>query len=70
MTKYSDCFRICINKNVPVGFVGSIDNDIRVCVDDKYKKRGIAKFMILEASIKLLIKLVEELMELFLKSYR
>jgi len=32
----------------PVGFVGVISDDIRVCVSPHYKKKGIGKFMITE----------------------
>ena len=47
MEKYHKSYKICLmNNQIPVGFVGSIDGDIRVCTDDKYKNKGIAKFMI------------------------
>lgn len=47
MKKYANAYRICLlNNKIPVGFVGSIDGDIRVCTDDKYKNQGIGKFMI------------------------
>ena len=49
MKKYSSCYRIAlINKVVPVGYVGVIENDIRVCVGEKYRQMGIGKFLIQE----------------------
>lgn len=31
---------------VRVGFIGVVDEDIRVCVDDAYKGKGIGKWMV------------------------
>ena len=49
MTKHSHEYRICLLGEIPVGFVGSVNNDIRVCVAHKYKNKGIGKFMIKKA---------------------
>jgi len=46
MTKYSDCFRIALLKNEPVGYFGVIEDDIRICVHPAYQKRGIGKFLV------------------------
>ena len=46
MSKYSSCYRIALVEEVPVGFVGVIDNDIRVCTHPDYQGRGVGKFMI------------------------
>lgn len=47
MEKYAKAYSICLlNNQIPVGFVGSIDGDIRVCTDNKYKNQGIGRFMI------------------------
>ena len=54
MKKYSDCYRVAvINVTAadsvvkhPVGFVGVIDNDIRVCTHPDFQGRGVGKFMI------------------------
>jgi hypothetical protein len=46
MKKYADCYWVCEVDDIPVGFVGSIDGDIRVATDPKRKKEGHAKFMI------------------------
>lgn len=46
MSKYSDCFRIALLDGIPVGFVGVIEDDIRVCTHPDYQGKGIGKFMI------------------------
>lgn len=54
MKKYSDCYRIAIMETSngdaiiqhPVGFVGVIDNDIRVCTHPDFQGKGVGKFMI------------------------
>jgi RimJ/RimL family protein N-acetyltransferase len=57
MKKYNDCYWVCksyvIDKGNKilyerVGFVGVVDNDIRVCVAPVYHQMGIGKFMINE----------------------
>lgn len=48
MRKYKECYKICLYGNQPVGFVGVIDNDIRVATKPSFKKMGIGKFMINE----------------------
>jgi len=46
MTKYSDCFRIALLNNKPVGYFGVIEDDIRICVHPDYQKKGIGKFLV------------------------
>lgn len=48
MEKYEKCYFVCLLDNVPVGFVGVIDNDIRVATSPTFKKKGVGKFMINE----------------------
>lgn len=48
MKKYSHFYRICLFNGVPSGFVGVIDNDIRVCTHPDFQNNGIGKFMINE----------------------
>ena len=51
MRKHGSCYFICLNNlNKPVGWVGVVDNDIRVCVSHAEKKQGIGSFMINELS--------------------
>ena len=46
MSKYSSCYRIALVGEIPVGFVGVINNDIRVCTHPNYQGKGVGKFMI------------------------
>jgi hypothetical protein len=48
MSIYGKFYHICLMNDVPVGFVGVIDDDIRVATKSDYKKMGIGKFMINE----------------------
>lgn len=48
MKKYNNFFKICLFENEPVGFIGVIDNDIRVATKPEYKNKGIGKFMVNE----------------------
>ena len=46
MSEYQKCYRICLLDGDPCGYVGVIDNDIRICTQKKYQGRGIGKFML------------------------
>lgn len=47
MEKNGDKFFICLlDDSIPVGYIGVIDNDIRVCTSPQYKQLGIGKFML------------------------
>lgn len=48
MKKYSKFYRITLLNNEPVGFIGVIENDIRICTHPDFQKLGIGKFMINE----------------------
>ena len=48
MKKNSHNYRICLKSNVPVGYFGVLDNDIRICTSPKYQNQGIGKFMLKE----------------------
>ena len=51
MGKHEDSYYVCINKNKKhVGWVGVVENDIRVCVHMDHKNKGIGKFMIIQFS--------------------
>ena len=52
MQKYGHLYYICLLDEIPVGFVGSIDGDIRVATDPKYQGMGIGKYMISEIMCK------------------
>jgi len=48
MKKNEKDYYVCLLDKEPAGFVGVIENDIRVATKPEYKKNGIAKFMINE----------------------
>lgn len=50
MKEYSGCYRIALVDGVPAGFVGVIDDDIRICTHPDFQKKGVAKFMLTECS--------------------
>ena len=48
MQKYNKNYRIALVDGEPAGYVGVIDDDIRICVHPAFQKRGVGKFMINE----------------------
>ena len=48
MSRYSDCYYLCLVDGNPAGFIGVIDDDIRVCTHPDYWKKGVALFMVKE----------------------
>jgi len=48
MNKYNDNYYVCLCDDIPCGFIGEIDGDIRLCTDPQYQGRGIGSFMIRE----------------------
>ena len=52
MEKYSDHYYICLEGETPVGWVGSIDQDIRVATHPDHQKKGVGKFLINEIMVR------------------
>jgi len=48
MTKYEKCYYICLFNGDPVGFIGSVDGDIRIATLPGYQRRGVGTFMVNE----------------------
>jgi GNAT superfamily N-acetyltransferase len=48
MTKYAECYRIALLNGAAVGYVGVIDNDIRVCVHPDHHRQGVGRFLVAE----------------------
>ncbi len=46
MERYSDSYRIALINGEPAGFVGVVDDDIRVCTHPNFQGKGLGKFMI------------------------
>jgi RimJ/RimL family protein N-acetyltransferase len=48
MEKYNDYYFVCVLGDTPIGYIGVIDDDIRICTDNDHKKSGAGTFMIKE----------------------
>ena len=48
MQKYNDNYYICLYDSKPVGFIGEIDDDIRVAVIPSMQGMGLGKYMVNE----------------------
>lgn len=49
MATHKDDYFICLDdNNMALGWIGVVENDIRLCVDNDHKNRGVGKFMINE----------------------
>lgn len=48
MTVHYKYYKIALIDNAPVGYIGVIDDEIRICVHPAFQKRGVGKFMVKE----------------------
>jgi len=48
MKKNSDYFYICLDNDIPIGYTGVIEKDIRVATHPDHQGKGVASFMINE----------------------
>ena len=48
MSQYNDYFYICLYKGEPAGYIGVIDDDIRVATHPDYQGKGVGSFMVRE----------------------
>jgi RimJ/RimL family protein N-acetyltransferase len=48
MKKYGKYYYVCLYNNIPCGYIGVIDNDIRFAVHQSYQGKGIGTFMLTE----------------------
>lgn len=49
MKKYSDKYWVCLNWDLqPIGYIGEIDDDIRLAVIEEAQRNGVAMFMVNE----------------------
>ena len=48
MSQYNDYFYICLYKGKPAGYIGVIDDDIRVATHPDYQGKGVGSFMVKE----------------------
>ena len=49
MQAFGDSFYICLDNDKPIGYIGVINNDIRVATHPDHQGNGVAKFMVNEA---------------------
>ena len=48
MHDFNNCYYLCIEDGKPVGYIGEINDDIRLAVVTQHQKKGIGKFMLNE----------------------
>ena len=49
MSKYGNGYYICLNKNdEPIGFIGEVNDDIRIAVILEEQRKGVGMFMVEE----------------------
>ena len=48
MLKYNNNFWICVDNDEPMGYIGTIDNDIRVATHPNFQGQGVGSFMVNE----------------------
>lgn len=46
MAKYNENYYIALVDNIPAGYIGVIDDDIRICTHPEYQNKGIGKIML------------------------
>jgi len=48
MKKYGENYFVALSQGEPVGYVGVIDNDIRICTHPQHQGKGVGRFMLSE----------------------
>jgi GNAT superfamily N-acetyltransferase len=48
MNKYNNNYYICLCDDIPSGYIGEVDGNIRLCTAPEYQGKGIGSFMIRE----------------------
>jgi len=48
MNKYNDNYYVCLNEQIPCGYIGEINGDIRLCTSPEFQGQGVGTFMIKE----------------------
>ena len=48
MQKYNENYILALCDGEPAGYAGSIDGDIRICVQPKFQKKGIGSTLVKE----------------------
>jgi len=53
MKRYENCYWICLYNECPAGFIGVIDNDIRICTHPDFQGKGVARQLLAAAETSL-----------------
>ena len=48
MTKHGQNYYVCLLYDIPVGYIGVLDEDIRFCTHPEYQGRGVGSYMLRE----------------------
>ncbi len=48
MEAHAASYIVCLSEGEPVGYAGVVENDIRICTNPEFKKRGIGAKMLRE----------------------
>tara|TARA_R110002020_G_scaffold366278_1_gene578364 strand:- start:3833 stop:4267 length:435 start_codon:yes stop_codon:yes gene_type:complete len=48
LTKYSNSYYVCVEGSEVLGFIGHLEDDIRVATNKKFQNKGLGKFMVKE----------------------
>ena len=46
MSKNNENYFICIEENIPIGFIGNVGEDVRIAVCPNNQNKGVGKFML------------------------
>ena len=46
MNKYAEDYRVCFDDITPCGYIGVVENDLRICVTPDYWGIGVGSFML------------------------
>ena len=49
MIKHGQNYYVCLLYDVPVGYIGVLDDDIRFCTHPNYQGKGVGAYMLREA---------------------
>ena len=48
MKNFGDCYYVCLHEDKLIGYIGEIEDDIRIAVISEYQRKGVGNFMVNE----------------------
>ncbi len=48
MNQYQQSYFVCLVNGAPAGYIGVVNNDIRIAVMSEFQKMGVGRFMVSE----------------------